>query len=1136
MKHKFLLGLGVCLLFGCGKQATPVSLTWEMGKNGVAPGLYDNTFHIKNTGKTVLEGNWTIYFQQSVNPVNQDDAPLRVERIQATHCKMEPSEHYQPLAPGETLAFTFRARGGLIKESAAPQGAYIVFVDANGNEQQPLNIPLEVVPFTDPTQWTRPTAAELPYPDGSYVYEQNQLFAQPVAVSETDIFPSLKEAVKTEGTSTFTKNVKLEYDARFENEAALLKEKLVSLFGCTISETGETVIRLRFAIYASDVVNRSEHYDISIRNGHFELYSGEAPAMFSATQTLLQMLGNAGELPATFANQEISDYPDTDYRGLMLDVARNFTKKANVLKLLDLLAFYKMNVFHFHLTDDEAWRLEIPDLPELTEIGAHRGHTLDESTHLYPAFGWGWDAKDSLGLANGYYSRADFMEILQYAQKRHIRVIPEVDIPGHSRAAIKSMNARYHKYIATDKPKAEEYLLTDFADTSKYISAQNFTDNVLNVALPSTYRFVEKVIDEIGKMYAEAGVPLTVFHIGGDEVPRGAWEGSTICRDFMKAQGMTEIRELKDYFLEQVLPMLAKRNLQPAGWEEVAMLRDHTANPKFKDSEVLSYCWSTLPEWKGDEVPYLLANAGYPVILCNVTNFYMDMSYSKHPQEPGLHWGGFVNEYNSFDMLPYDIYKSVRRNLKGEPQDINTAAQGKTALNANARTQIKGVQGQLWAETIRNFEQIEYCLFPKMYGLIERAWNMQPAWSLTGNRQEYEAAKQLYNAKIAQKELPRLSKLGVNFRVAQPGIKLIKGQLFANTTIPGAEIRYTTDGSEPTAQSTLWTEPVACEAQLIKAKTFYLGKASVTTVEDIWQRDKAHRIAIDFHVSKEDAVTYIRKYYPNVTDEMLLRWEKAKTLEAMYINGEKKYFDRAPANLFRLDKDAMARKRAIDKPSDDSFKKFLSTHLPAVVASVQQTGVAQTAPVVMRVNYTVTLDANAVPDGEVVRCWLPCPREDERRQSDVKLLTVDAADYTLSPPEYAHRSLYMEKKAKKDEPLTFGYSFSYRHAAEWFNLAAQDIKPYDTTTKLYKTYTAECAPHVVFTDSIKALSARVVGDETDPYQKVKKLFAHIRSTYPWAGAREYSTIDNIPLYVMENGHGGNIYYNQWHWHIDVSYE
>jgi hexosaminidase len=288
---------------------------------------------------------------------------------------------------------------------------------------------------------------------------------------------------------------------------------------------------------------------------------------------------------------------------------------------------------------------------------------------------------------------------------------------------------------------------------------------------------------------------------------------------------------LKDYFLEQVFPMLSKRDIQPAGWEEVAT-HDGIPNPKFINSKVLSYCWNTLPEWRGDELPYNLANAGYPVILANVTNFYLDMSYSKHQSEPGLYWGGFVNEYNTFDMLPYDIYKSVRKSLSGESLDINTVSKGKTPLAKGAASQIIGMQGQLWAEAFRNFEQIEYMCFPKMFGLVERAWNVQPEWSIPYNQQKYETAKLEYNAKIAYYELPRLAKKSINFRIAQPGIILRDGLLFANSTIPEAVIRYTIDGSEPDENSTIWKDPVSCNAKQIKAKAFYLGKRSVTTLLD----------------------------------------------------------------------------------------------------------------------------------------------------------------------------------------------------------------------------------------------------------------------------------------------------------------
>jgi len=819
------------LLSYAGQSANvpPVSITWEMGKNGIEPGYFENTFYIKNTGEQTLGSNWTIYYtQMSVIPVNQKNAPLKIERISSSYNKMTPTEHFRPLAPGETLTFTCRHKGSIVREVRGPEGAYIVFLDKDGKEETPHSIPLEILPFTHEYQYKIP-GKDFPYSDGKYVYEQNAFFKEAVEMELTDIFPSIKHIDKRRGKSYFTSNVNLKWDAKFGNEAELLAKTLTSNFGCTISNKGKTLVELKQLTGK----HPEEYYEITIQNNRFILFGKSTHAIFNACQTLTNLLENANILPFEFADMHITDYPDTDYRGIMLDVSRNFTKKENILKLIDYLSAYKMNVLHLHLTDDEAWRIEIPGLEELTEVASRRGHTSDESTCLYPTYGGSWDATDTTSLANGYYSRDDFIDLLKYAAKQHIKVIPEVDIPGHSRAAIKAMNARYNKYITVDKTKAEEYLLTDFSDTSKYISAQHYTDNVVNVAMPSTYRFVEKVIDEINKMYHDAGLELNVFHIGGDEVPHGAWEGSSVCQRFMKEKGITEIRELKDYFLEQVIPMLTKRNLQPAGWEEIAMKPDKTANEHFKDCNILSYCWNTLPDWNGDEVPYKLANAGYPIILCNVSNFYFDMTYCNHQQENGLNWGGYVNEYNSFDMLPYDIYKSYRKDRKGEPVDIYTAYKNKIPLKKEAHPQIKGLQGQLWSESIRSFEQIEYYLFPKMFGLIERAWNMQPAWSMEKNDSLYNTAKRKYNAQIASYELPRLAAKGINFRVAAPGIIIKEGILYANTTIPGAEIRYTIDGSEPTEQSPRWTEPVACDAKLLKAKAFYLGKSSITISQQL---------------------------------------------------------------------------------------------------------------------------------------------------------------------------------------------------------------------------------------------------------------------------------------------------------------
>jgi transglutaminase-like putative cysteine protease len=292
-----------------------------------------------------------------------------------------------------------------------------------------------------------------------------------------------------------------------------------------------------------------------------------------------------------------------------------------------------------------------------------------------------------------------------------------------------------------------------------------------------------------------------------------------------------------------------------------------------------------------------------------------------------------------------------------------------------------------------------------------------------------------------------------------------------------------------------------------------------TTVYDLNNRkDIMNRIRLDFGKNKAAIEEYIRTYYPGVNDEMLTKWEKSNKLEYKMIDGEKWYFNRAAPNLFRLDKEAIARKKEVDNP-DGNEKAILKAHLPAILNELNKSSKTQSEPLKMTVKFEVTLKPNAIPEGEVVRCWLPYPREDHRRQSNIHLLSVNEDNYVISPAQYAHRTIYMEKTTVKDEPLHFVVEYTYLHTPEWFDLQNKTIQPYDTKSELYKTYTSERPPHIVFTDSIKAVSARIVGNETDPYKKVKKIFEWINSTFPWAGAREYSTLSNIPQYVLENGHG-----------------
>lgn len=292
-----------------------------------------------------------------------------------------------------------------------------------------------------------------------------------------------------------------------------------------------------------------------------------------------------------------------------------------------------------------------------------------------------------------------------------------------------------------------------------------------------------------------------------------------------------------------------------------------------------------------------------------------------------------------------------------------------------------------------------------------------------------------------------------------------------------------------------------------------------TSSHDAWEQERMRRIKIDFSRTEDEVKAYIRTYIPEVTDAQMRHWEETKALECMMIEGEKRYFRNAAPNLFRVDAEARDIKIAKDGRPLSGSEKANQAHLPLVINAVKQQQTDTVLPARFRVKYTLTVDANAVPEGEIIRCWLPYPKDNQHRQKEVKFISASEDNHIFSPEEYAHTTLYMEKKAVKDQPTIFSEEFEYTSYAEWHDLKPEDILPYDTTTALYNTYTAERETHIQFSPRIRELADRLAGDEPNPLGKARRYFTWINGTFPWASAREYSTIPNIPEYVLDNGHG-----------------
>ena len=457
-------------------------------------------------------------------------------------------------------------------------------------------------------------------------------------------------------------------------------------------------------------------------------------------------------------NMVIEDWPDLNYRGFMLDIARNFTSKKQIMKIIDVLAHYKVNVFHLHFTDDEGWRLEIEKFSELTSYGARHSFPVKQDDG-------GFVEENSLGLsygsfntevADGFLTKKDYIEILRYAWERRIKVIPEFDIPAHSYAAVRSMEA-YAKRTGDDS-----YLLSELGDLSEYRSVQKFSKNAINVALPSTYNFIESVFDHLIAYHEEAGVPLMAIHVGGDEVPSGAWTKSPACQKIMEEKGWRNYRNLKSYFLEKVIDIAELKGVKIAGWQEMV----HDVDPSLKERIMKSLLFVNLWRTKGrrDQLTYQYANEGYPVILSNSPNTYLDLAYTCDRTEPGRFWSGFIDERRAFSLLPYDIYKSIRWYEDGRILNIAKSSRGKTPLEK--KENIIGVQAQLWGESIRNFSQTTYYIFPKALGIFERGWNASPVWEATNKSDDPIFMEDLnaWYSTVVSHEFPYLERMKINYR------------------------------------------------------------------------------------------------------------------------------------------------------------------------------------------------------------------------------------------------------------------------------------------------------------------------------------------------------------------------------------
>jgi len=863
MRHITILIFGVSLgiLFSnCTSSnkdfmsAKNIEVKWELISNITdEEGVFHARFILENNSNIELTNNWKLFFNAIPRPILPPSSPQpgTVEHINGDWHQLIPSAGFS-LKQNESIEIPYKGYSYLIKEGNGPIGVYFVFYNDDGSENQIVEVDCEILPFTKPEQINRTTDDLVPIPTPEYRYNKNKNVGLLPKEQLLKIIPSPVEIKISKKSVQVDSNWVIISDKNLTNEAKLLAEKLKYISGLTIKTSNSSTSQNRIILKTGDVEVggiKEEAYHLNINDKNIEIVGSDAAGVFYGVQSLLALIPletyKKQNEKIEFQQLTINDAPRFGYRSLHFDIARNFQNKETILKTIDIISFYKLNTFFFYLADDEGWRIEIPGLPELTEVGGERKHTgsINDAV-LHPAYGSGPFAYGKNSNGSGFISRSDFIEILKYANERHITVMPGLNLPGHARAAIKSMEARYNNFMAKGKEKeANEYRLIDPDDKSVYNSAQSYKDNVVSIANESTYRFSKKVIDEIALMYKEAGLELGEIHTGGDEVPSGAWTASPLAAQIMKENPeYKDPKNLQAYFFKRLLKTLGKHDYKIHGWEEVSLLKNpdgsYSTNPEFVGKDIIPHVWNNIFEYGNMDLAYRIANAGYDLVLCPASNFYLDDAYDKDPKESGAYWSMFANTRNTWTFAPYNMYKTTTHTTYGREIKENEY-EGLEQLKTEAKKNILGLQAQLWSEEIKGRDVLEYRMFPKMFGFIECTWAKEREWETIENKIEREKVMDLqwniFANTLAQKELPRLSYLngGFNYRIPLPGAIIKDGKLLANIEFPGLELRYTTDGTEPDLNSTKYKNPINVTSE-IRMKAFDTsGKRSRTIILNI---------------------------------------------------------------------------------------------------------------------------------------------------------------------------------------------------------------------------------------------------------------------------------------------------------------
>lgn len=578
--------------------------------------------------------------------------------------------------------------------------------------------------------------------------------------NEIAVIPQPQKIEKCEGSFTINSNtVVVVEDDYYDNVVELLNERfgIVSGYTFDIVKQMQNTATNNAIIFKRDSLIKNEGYILTVSKKCIVVESSTASGAFYAMQTLFQLLPEQIYASKKVANKwsvpcvNIEDYPTLSYRGMHLDVCSHFFDIAFLKRYIDLMVMHKFNVFHWHLTEDQGWRIEIKKYPELTQKGSIRKETVIGTLYsgVYDGTPYG-----------GYYTQQEIKELVEYAARRYVTIIPEIEMPGHARAAISCF------------PELSCGLEENYEVATRWgVFRQVYCPK------EETFAFLEDVLTEVMELF-----PSKIIHIGGDECPKASWKKCPHCQALIKKLGLKDEFELQSYFIQRMEKFINSKGRTIIGWDEI--LQGGLA----PNAMVMS--------WLGEEGGIKAAQQSHYAVMAPHTKYYMDY-YQGDPDTEKLCMGHFVPIKEVYDYNPIpDVLKPKEKQY------------------------IYGVEACVWTEYMETPQRVEYMAYPRALAVAESGWSNHATknWDDFANR--------------LVRHFRRLDEIDVNYstNLYNVFITISKDNMYSKIAtlmcnMPGVEIYYTLDGSEPTMQSSIYTKPfVINKSEIVKAIAYKNGK------------------------------------------------------------------------------------------------------------------------------------------------------------------------------------------------------------------------------------------------------------------------------------------------------------------------